>query len=117
MEEYRVTMGKKFVSLYSSISDAINNMEDLMIFHFDLWSHCDASMKELLRSKLACLFRNDVRSEILSSLNSKPDKDGGIFGGTLWSCEGPQSLNSEIPHNTNLSSKTKNINIFRLKEV
>ena len=117
MEEYRVTMGKKFVSLYSSISDAINNMEDLMIFHFDLWSHCDASMKELLRSKLACLFRNDVRSEILSSLNSKPDKDGGIFGGTLWSCEGPQSLNSEIPYNTNLSSKTKNINIFRLKEV
>ena len=83
MEEYRIVMGKKFVSFYSSISDAINNMEDLMIFHFDLWSHCDASMKELLRSKLASLFKNDVRNEILSSLNSKSDKDGGIFGGTL----------------------------------
>ena len=112
MEQYRVDMGKKFVSLYSSISDAINNMEDLMIFHFDLWSHCDASMKELLRSKLACLFRHDVRNEILSSLNSKPDKDGGIFGGTLWSCERPQSLHSGIPHNTNLSSKTLKILLF-----
>ena len=83
MEEYRLTMGKKMVFLYSSISDALNNMEDLLIFHFDLWSHCDASMKELLRSKLAALFKNDVRDEILSSLNSKFDKDGGIFGGTL----------------------------------
>ena len=64
------------------MSDTLNNIEDLLIFHFDLWSHCDAFMKELLRAKLAFLFKEDIKEAIRSS-SIKSDKDGGLFGGTL----------------------------------
>ena len=81
LENYRSSIGEKVLDFYKSMSDTLNDIEDLLIFHFDLWSHCDASMKELLRAKLASLFKGDIKEAILCSVKS--DKEGGLFGGTL----------------------------------
>ena len=79
LENYRSSIGEKVLDFYKSMSDTLNDIEDLLIFHFDLWSHCDASMKELLRAKLASLFKGDIKEAILCSVKS--DKEGGLFGG------------------------------------
>ena len=81
LKNYRSSIQEKVLDFYKSISDTLNNLEDLLVFHFDLWSHCDASMKELLRAKIASLFKGDIKETILSSF--KTDKDAGLFGGTL----------------------------------
>ena len=79
LENYRSSIQDKVMDFYKSVADTLNNLEDLLVFHFDLWSHCDASMKELLRAKLVSLFKGDVRDAILRSIKS--DKDVGLFGG------------------------------------
>lgn len=56
-------------------------LEHLLIFHFDLFSHVNASMKELLRAKLASLFKGDVRDEILLNIKKADKSSNGIFGG------------------------------------
>ena len=47
-----------------------------------MYGHCDASMKDLLRSKLMGLFNSNVRNEIMSNLN-KSEEPGGICGGIV----------------------------------
>ena len=81
LKNYRSSIQEKVLDFYKSVSETLNNLEDLLVFHFDLWSHCDASMKELLRAKIASLFKGDIKEAILSSF--KTDKDAGLFGGTL----------------------------------
>ena len=81
MEEYRESVGDKIVGFYNSVADTLNQMDDHLIFHFDLFSHVNASMKELLRAKLASLFKADVRDEILLSLKKADKTSNGIFGG------------------------------------
>ena len=51
-----------------------------------MYGHCDASMKDLLRSKLMGLFNSNVRNEIMSNLN-KSEEPGGICGGIVWLCK------------------------------
>ena len=81
VEEYRESVGDKIVGFYNSVADTLNQMDDHLIFHFDLFSHVNASMKELLRAKLASLFKADVRDEILLSLKKADKTSNGIFGG------------------------------------
>ena len=70
LETYCSSIGEKVLDFYESMSDTLNDIEDFLMFHFDLWSHCDASMKELLRAKLASLFKGDIKEAILSSIKS-----------------------------------------------
>ena len=46
---YREDIIKKFTYLYTSVSDAFTIIDDYMIFYIDLYSHCDAAFRDLLR--------------------------------------------------------------------
>ena len=82
MENHRVDVGKQIVDFYESVSNALNNMDDLLIFHFHLYGHCDATMKELLRSKILCLLKDDVKHEVMESLKKPGESSGTLCGGT-----------------------------------
>ena len=51
----------------------------------DLYGHVDASIRELLRSKMANLFKSEFRPEVLgknkSSSSRKKEKPLGLLGG------------------------------------
>ena len=51
-----------------------------------MYSHCDSSFRELLREKLASLFRKDIKQEVIGQSSSSKLKDEketprGVFGG------------------------------------
>ena len=51
-----------------------------------MYSHCDSSFRELLREKLASLFRKDIKQEVIGQSSSRKLKDEketprGVFGG------------------------------------
>ena len=82
VEGYRASIGRKILDFYMSVAANLNNIEDLLVFYFDLLSHSDASMKEVIRSKLASLFKGDIRDDILNSIKSAEKSNStGIFGG------------------------------------
>ena len=83
VENYRDSLGDKIVEFYNSVSDTLNQIDDYLIFHFDLFSHVNASMKELIRAKLASLFKSDIRDEILSMIRKADKSSNGIFGGRI----------------------------------
>ena len=82
IEDYRLDVGKLLVDFYKSVSEALNNMDDHVIFHFHLYGHCDATMKELLRSKILCLLKDDVKHEVMNSLKKPGESSGTLCGGT-----------------------------------
>ena len=53
---YREDIIKKFTYLYLQ-SDVFTNIDDYMIFYFDLYSHCDATFCILLRGRTATIFK------------------------------------------------------------
>ena len=82
LENYRSSIQDKVMDFYKSVADTLNNLEDLLVFHFDLWSHCDASMKDLLRSKILSLLKDDVKQEVMDSFKKPGDSSGTLCGGT-----------------------------------
>ena len=49
-----------------------------------MYSHCDSSFRELMRDKLASLFRKEIKEEVIGQSSSKKMKDEaprGVFGG------------------------------------
>ena len=51
---------------------------------FSLYSHCDSSFRELLRDRLASVFKKDVKTEVLDQSSSRSLKDEiprGVLGG------------------------------------
>ena len=82
MEDYRVDVGKQIVDFFESVSEALNNIDDLLIFHFQLYGHCDASMKEVLRNKILSLLKDDVKHEVMNSLKKPGESSGTLCGGT-----------------------------------
>lgn len=84
VEGYRASVGRKILDFYLAVAANLNNIEDLLVFYFDLLSHSDASMKEVIRSKLASLFKGDIRDDILNSIKSAEKSNStGIFGGNF----------------------------------
>ena len=85
LEAYRSDVGKSFMELLNSHFEFLSSTEDLLIFYSDLYSHCDGSLRELIRKKVASLFKQDVKSDVLlQSSNKKLDeKPSGLFGGML----------------------------------
>ena len=83
LEAYRSSVGKSFMGLFESYTEFLNSTEDFLIFYSDLYSHCDGSLRELLREKMASLFKRDVKSDVLkqSSHKNLNEKPNGLFGG------------------------------------
>ena len=80
---YREDIIKKFTYLYTSVSDAFTIIDDYMIFYIDLYSHCDAAFRDLLRESVATVFKAPIKAEILKKSSAKKlkDKPKGLYGG------------------------------------
>ena len=83
LDNFRSDIGNKFLSLYDAASDTFNEIDDYLIFYTDLYSHCDAAFRDLLRERMASIFKAPVKTEILTrssakKLKAKPD---GLYGG------------------------------------
>ena len=79
LEVYRDRVSGKLVDLYEMFSKSLNASDDLLIFYFDLLSHMDATLRELIRDKVASLFK-----KVLSQSSSRKNKEESIvsyFGG------------------------------------
>ena len=85
LEAYRSDVGKSFMELLNSHIEFLSSTEDLLIFYSDLYSHCDGSLRELIRKKVASLFKQDVKSDVLLQSSNKKltEKPSGLFGGML----------------------------------
>ena len=86
LEDYRKSVGSKFMELYKVCSDSLNASEDLLVFYTNLLGHIDSSCRDLARNKVACLFRGDIKTDVLEQTSSKKMKDEkstGLFGGQL----------------------------------
>lgn len=83
MESYRASVGKSYIDLMESYTEYLSSTEDMLIFYSDLYSHCDGSLRELLRLKMASLFKRDVKTDIIhqSSHKKLDGKPSGLFGG------------------------------------
>ena len=49
-----------------------------------MYSHCDSSLRDLMRDKLASLFKSDIKEEVVGQSSSKNLRDElprGVFGG------------------------------------
>ena len=82
-EDYRDSFSNMFMELYDVTSKNLTESDDNLILYFDLYSHVDAGIRDLLRDKLASLFKNDVKSDLLTQSSSKKltEKATGLFGG------------------------------------
>lgn len=76
-------IGNKFLSLYDSVSDTFNDIDDYLIFYTDIYSHCDAAFRDLLRERMASIFKAPVKTEILTKSSAKKlkVKPDGLYGG------------------------------------
>ena len=86
--KYREGIVQNFMHLYNSQATALTGFDDNLMFYRNLYSHADASLKDLMRDKMASLFKPDVKSEILakssSSAGTSSKVHNGIFGGTFF---------------------------------
>lgn len=88
--DYRNDCGIRFIQLHDQFAEFLNKQDDRQIFWADLYSNADAGLRELIRERLANLFKPDMRSEILSASSTKKreedekEKPKGLFGGVLF---------------------------------
>ena len=75
VQEYRKEVVKQFMSLFDSTASAANKLDDYLGFYCDLYGHVDASFRELMRAKMATLFRFDVRREVLGRHHGQTSKE------------------------------------------
>ena len=80
---YRVKVVKGYMELYEETAKVFIDVDDKMIFYLDLYSHVDGSLRDLVRDKLASLFKADVKADLLLHSSSKnlTGKPQGLFGG------------------------------------
>ena len=85
IESYRETTAKKFMKLYEASAGFINEVDDQMIFYSDVYSHCDATLRDLIRNRVANIFKLDVRTDVLAQTSHKKlnEKPSGLLGGQL----------------------------------
>ena len=51
LETYREAVGDKFVDLYDKFSSNLNATDDLLIFYFEMPSHVNAQLRELMNNQ------------------------------------------------------------------
>ena len=83
-DNYRELVVSMFVEMFTLFSTYINSAEDYLQFYTQLYSHCDATIRNLIRNKVASLFKDNVKSDILEQSGQKKlkeEKPSGLFGG------------------------------------
>ena len=88
-EDHREAAANKYLNLFEHVAEALTSIDDQMIFYLDLYSHADGLIRDLLRDKLASLFKLDVKSEVIKDSDSKTlakkkETPKGIFGGITF---------------------------------
>ena len=81
---FRDSVSKQYVELFDTSARFLNNVEDTLVFYTDLYSHVDASFRELIREKVSSLFKPDIKADVMMKTSSKKMKDEkpkGLFGG------------------------------------
>ena len=86
-EDQREAAANKYLNLFEQVSGTLTSIDDQLIFYLDLYSHADGMLRDLLRDKLASLFKLDVKKEVIrdsdaKTLAKKKEAPKGIFGGT-----------------------------------
>ena len=90
VSDYRNDCGFRFIQLHDQFAEFLNKQDDRQIFWADLYSNADAGLRELIRERLANLFKSNIRSEILSASSTKKREEDdkkepmGLFGGVLF---------------------------------
>ena len=85
-KSYRELVVSIFVEIYNLFSNYINSSEDYLQFYTQIYSHCDATIRNLIRNKAASLFKEHVKLDILelsSQKKMKEEKPTGLLGGQL----------------------------------
>ena len=86
----------KYLNLFEHVSEKLTIIDDMLIFYLDLYSHADGLIRELLRDKLASLFKLDIKSDVIKdsdpkALAKRKETSKGIFGGISISLLSPFS--------------------------
>ena len=79
-------MLEHYFLLFKMAAETANVIDDGFSFYVDLYGHVDASIRELLRSKMANLFKSEFRPDVLgkhktSSSSRAKEKPLGLLGG------------------------------------
>ena len=64
LDQYRDLMGSNVVKLYDLSAKNFNSFDDKLTFHLELYGHCDAGMRELVKARLLSLFSPAVREAL-----------------------------------------------------
>ena len=86
-KSYRELVVSMFVEIYNLFSNYINSSEDYLQFYTQIYSHCDATIRNLIRNKVASLFKDNVKLDILemsSQKKMKEEKPSGLLGGQFF---------------------------------
>lgn len=89
IDGYKEDLVKQYMELYSTSADFLNNIEDSLVFYTDLYSHADATFRELIRDKMSTLFKPDIKSDVMLKTSARrlTEKPSGLFGGNLLPTE------------------------------
>ena len=60
-------MVNKFGQLYDTMSNGLVRVDSLAAFYFELYTHIDGSLRDLVRSKLSSLFVPQLRDNARGS--------------------------------------------------
>ena len=82
---YHELVLKQFVEMFNLFVTYINSAEDYLQFYTQIYSHCDATIRNLIvQNKVASLFKYDIKSDILEQSTQKKmnkEKSSGLLGG------------------------------------
>ena len=83
--EYRKSVVHHYMALFNLIATKFGRCDGWFNFYWDMYGHCDATLKDLIRSKFASLFKPEVRKELLGRNLSREERnksrEEGLLGG------------------------------------
>ena len=64
LDGYRLKVVDDVAKLYDNMSAGVVSIDAMLGFYFELYGHCDSSIRDLIRSKMASLFRNNLKDAV-----------------------------------------------------
>ena len=56
-DNFRKDIRNEYPSLYDSVFGMFSDIDDFLVFHTDLYSSCDVAFRNLLRDRIASVFK------------------------------------------------------------
>ena len=81
MTAYRTSVMDHYLELFQCVKEHVNRIDDSLGFHFDLYSHVDASIRDFLRSRLVACLKPEFRKDVLTTSKKSSGKEAGLMGG------------------------------------